>query len=333
MSEEQSLVSIITTCYNGSRFLQRYFESILRQSYDNIQLIFVDDGSEDSTFEIAASYQAAIEERGYSFVLLHQDNSGQAAAINRALPYAKGEFISWIDSDDIMYSDCVECKVLALRANEEADFVFAQVNVVNEDDLNTVVGVFKREQIDNPWLFDSLLTERDGYCCPIAYLARTRKLLDVLPPQGIYESRAGQNWQLLLPLAYYSKCCFIDKPLASYVVRNNSHSHSIVSAEQMLKRTYELEDVLRHVISSMDLNGQERSRINLEIERKYIPQRLKLAIETKNDDLFEDTKLKLKAMKEASPYSLGLIAAHKIHCGNLAIKIAGALYQLKQRFS
>ena len=58
------LVSIITPCYNGEAFLKRYFESILNQTYPNLELIFINDGSTDRTEEIALSYRERLEKRG-----------------------------------------------------------------------------------------------------------------------------------------------------------------------------------------------------------------------------------------------------------------------------
>ena len=60
---EQPLVSIITPCYNGENFIKRYFDSILKQTYSNIELFFVNDGSTDQTESIALSYREALEKR------------------------------------------------------------------------------------------------------------------------------------------------------------------------------------------------------------------------------------------------------------------------------
>lgn len=62
------LVSIITPCYNGEAFLKRYFESILNQTYPNLELIFINDGSTDRTEEIALSYRERLEKRGITYI-------------------------------------------------------------------------------------------------------------------------------------------------------------------------------------------------------------------------------------------------------------------------
>jgi len=76
------LVSIITPCYNGESYLERYFNSVLNQTYSNLELIFINDGSIDRTEEIALSYQNIFEQKGIRYVYLYQENAGQAAALN-----------------------------------------------------------------------------------------------------------------------------------------------------------------------------------------------------------------------------------------------------------
>lgn len=104
------LVSILTPCYNGESFLKRYFESILNQTYSNLELIFINDGSIDRTEEIALSYRSQLEEKGIRYIYERQENAGQAAALNRGLKLFTGEYLTWPDSDDVMTADCIEKK-------------------------------------------------------------------------------------------------------------------------------------------------------------------------------------------------------------------------------
>lgn len=109
------LVSIITPCYNGEAFLKRYFESILNQTYPNLELIFINDGSTDRTEEIALSYRERLEKRGITYIYEKQENAGQAAALNRGLKLFTGEYLTWPDSDDVMTKDSIEKKSIFLR--------------------------------------------------------------------------------------------------------------------------------------------------------------------------------------------------------------------------
>lgn len=89
-------VSIIVPVYNTAKYLPACIESILNQTYENLEIIFVDDGSTDDSNKILASYA----KKDSRVKIINQKNSGQSAARNKGLKYATGDFISFIDSDD-----------------------------------------------------------------------------------------------------------------------------------------------------------------------------------------------------------------------------------------
>lgn len=64
------LVSIITTCYNGEDYLSRYLDSVLKQNYDNIELILVNDGSNDKTDKISNKYRSEFANKGYAYIYI-----------------------------------------------------------------------------------------------------------------------------------------------------------------------------------------------------------------------------------------------------------------------
>jgi glycosyltransferase involved in cell wall biosynthesis len=93
MSEDMPLVSILIPNYNGCEFLDDCLESALGQSYQNIEVIVVDDGSTDKSKEVLLKYENQIR-------IISTSNRGAAAARNRGIFKAKGEFIAFLDSDD-----------------------------------------------------------------------------------------------------------------------------------------------------------------------------------------------------------------------------------------
>ena len=86
-------VTIIAASYNGEAFLQETLESAFAQKFDSFEVIFVDDGSEDGTAEIAQSFPVRY---------VHQSNQGLPAARNAGLALARGEFIAFLDDDDVL---------------------------------------------------------------------------------------------------------------------------------------------------------------------------------------------------------------------------------------
>ena len=99
---ESVKISIITPSYNQGSFIEQTIQSVLNQTYKNIEYIIVDGGSTDNTLDIIKKYQDKID-----YVISEKDN-GQSDAINKGFRHATGELVGWINSDDLLYPDCVE---------------------------------------------------------------------------------------------------------------------------------------------------------------------------------------------------------------------------------
>ncbi len=291
--DSEPLVSIVTPCYNGASFISRFFQSLIDQAYQKIELIFVDDGSTDHSYEIAESWRGRLESRGIRFKLIRQDNAGQAAALNAGFPHVSGKYIVWPDCDDLLSPENIEKKVSYLESHPEKGLVACDVVFAMEDDLATLVRQVVFDD-SKPRLFDSLIREEGNcFCSGIAYMARTDALFSAIGGRHIYESRSGQNWQLLFPLTYHYDCGFIHEPLATYVVRANSHSRSYTSLEAQLTRTYELQDIIDHVLPAMGMSEDDYARYAEYVSMKFLPRRFVLAVRMGNAVLAKDAKVKL----------------------------------------
>ena len=86
----EAKVSIVVPCYNGEKYIVRFLESILGQTYDNLLLILVNDGSNDHTEEIVLEYKDKLNKGGKELIYLKQENQGQAAALNTGLKMIYG---------------------------------------------------------------------------------------------------------------------------------------------------------------------------------------------------------------------------------------------------
>ncbi len=109
-------VSILIPAYNAEKWIGRTVESALAQTWADTEIIVVDDGSTDRTFEIARKYESG------SVRVLTQDNGGAAAARNRALGLASGDFVQWLDADDLLAPDKVAGQMKA-AAEDRSDLV------------------------------------------------------------------------------------------------------------------------------------------------------------------------------------------------------------------
>lgn len=131
MTKELPLVSVIVPAYNAETFIQRTLDSILAQTYTNIEVLVVDDGSQDRTAAIIESFV----EKNSRVILLRQKNAGVAAARNLAIEKSRGQYIAPIDADDIWYPQKLERQVQCiLEADQSVGFVYAWSVRIDEDD-------------------------------------------------------------------------------------------------------------------------------------------------------------------------------------------------------
>lgn len=98
------LISLIVPVYNSEKYLKKCIDSILNQTYSNFELILVDDGSVDKSPQICDDYAR----KDSRIVVIHQKNQGQAVARNKALDVCKGDYISFVDSDDYVHPQMLE---------------------------------------------------------------------------------------------------------------------------------------------------------------------------------------------------------------------------------
>ena len=126
------LVSVIIPAYNAEPFIERTLKSVLCQTYENIEVLVVDDGSKDKTFEIVES----IARKDSRVTLIQQQNAGVAAARNLAIEKSQGEYIAPIDADDIWYLEKLEKQVKCiLAAGESVGLVYSLSVNIDENDI------------------------------------------------------------------------------------------------------------------------------------------------------------------------------------------------------
>lgn len=141
---KKDLISVIIPVYNVAAYLPECIDSVLRQSYPELEVILVDDGSTDGSGEICDGYAA-----GDSRVrVVHQGNSGAAAAKNTALRMAVGEYLSFVDSDDYLEPDAYSY-MLELMRKENVDAVQCAFRDVYRDRREDQIQYPGRTVLDN----------------------------------------------------------------------------------------------------------------------------------------------------------------------------------------
>lgn len=274
-------VSIITPCLNGEKFLDRYFNCILNQTYKNLELIFINDGSTDKTDMIVKSFLPKFKNKNIDFIYINKkNNEGQAKAVDEALKLFTGDYFIWPDSDDILDSKSIEKRVAFLEKNKEYGMVRSNANVLDEENLNHVLHKFEQNPDRNVNIFEDLIFEKLYMCCG-CYMIRSSCFFEMNKEKSIYAGKGGQNWQIVLPVAYKYKCGYIDEPLYSNIMRKGSHSQDLHGFKEKMERSYEYEKTLLETLKRIDMSKLELDKYKKLIEEKYVRQRFIMAY---NDD-------------------------------------------------
>src|SRR5829696_3829165 len=182
---EGGKVSVVIPCYNQARFLGEAIRSVLCQGYTDLEIIVVDDGSEDGTEEVASGY--AKEDPRVR--LIRQENRGLAAARNRGLAEAGGEYVVFLDSDDRLVSEALEVGVRELEAHPGCAFVSGICRKITAD--GSIVPGWEQFRVrDDPYV--ELLRS-----CPI-YVPAVMYRRSVFDAVGDFDTsyRAAEDYDL-----------------------------------------------------------------------------------------------------------------------------------------
>ena len=116
--------------FNGIPFIKETLESVIHQSYQNFELIVINDGSTDGTLDLLKSYKRRLRDK---LVILNQHNQGQVVAKNRGLRLAKGNFVAFLDSDDIWDKDKLALQKSFFRDNKNIGMCYTEAILIDEN--------------------------------------------------------------------------------------------------------------------------------------------------------------------------------------------------------
>ena len=256
------LVSIIIPCYNGSKTIRTCLDSVLAQTYKNLEIITVDDGSTDDTAQIIHQYEDSFAKEGMILRYIYQENKGLGGAINTGLSVFSGDYLCWIDCDDFLMKKSVEMRLDFLMSNPEFGCVSSNAYTYNDTDLTTPINKvadISKATNHHPKQFLFLLKNKTFFCSG-CHMVRTSAFLEVNPDRRIFPARRGQNWQMLLPIYYKHKRGFIDEPLYGYVIYSNSMSHGDNTKEKKIFRFNEHLEIITNTLNRMIMPEKDRKR-------------------------------------------------------------------------
>ena len=255
-------VSLLVPCYNGQEYLDYFFESLISQTYKNVEFIFIDDGSTDDTKTYYEKYVSELIKKGWDCTYIYQQNQGQAGAINNGLKLITGDYLIFPDSDDILYPNHIEEKVKYMEENLEYGIAYCILDVCNITDLSKISSHLNLIPDDN--MFHHAMKDNVSKILwpPIGNIIRVSALFDVIKNKSILTSIAGQNSQIQIPLLYKYKCGYIPKSLGKYVVRSSSHSRSSLKERGFFKRRLDLLKTFLRVIEQIKFKSNKEKTQN-----------------------------------------------------------------------
>lgn len=245
-----NLVSVIVPVYKVEKYLKRCVDSIINQTYKNLEIILVDDGSPDNCPKMCDLY--AKEDKRVK--VIHKQNGGLSDARNAGLDIMTGDFVCFVDSDDWVEESYVE-KMLIEQQKTDADIVACGINLVNEE--SGIVSIFKCSKETVIYEDNKILRKyfkKNEIISGVAWNKLYKKyIFEYLryPKGRIYEDNA-----IILQILHKCKKLVVIKDrLYNYLKRQNSIMLTEIT-EQKLK--------------SMVLNNEERTQFLIQINEKNI---------------------------------------------------------------
>ena len=267
---KKGLVSVVTPVYNGASYLPQMLDSVLKQTYGQIEMILVDDGSEDDTVKVAEDYCCKFATRGYEYHIIRAEHQNASAALNRGLPYVTGEYLIWPDGDDVLEPESVKRRVSFLQENPAYQCVRTLSYYFHAEDGTAAEREEQSGDLEKEDLFWDMLEGRTFVCCG-CYMLRSERFFEIYPNRHIPEYDVGQNFQMLLPFLFFHKCPTIQQKLYGVCCRKGSHSRRAPSREEE-ERKYQLYEMMVDEITQIcgitDKKGKKRIQY-WKIRRRY----------------------------------------------------------------
>jgi len=279
-----TVVSLITGCFNGEKFISRCFDSILSQTYPHIEVIFVDDGSTDDSLKIAETYREQFVTKGFNFRIISQKNMGFYP--QSGIKVAKGKYIATLDIDDILLPDSIKKKAELLEENP--DFSAARSNgyVVYQHEKSPptelLINDYENEAKN---VFENLLYAKTTNI-PGTYMVRASVLFEYYPDKIVPMNRYTQNLQILLPVTYNRKVGFIPEILMHYYRHDEAFTADKIDYESRFTQYESFKEVRKNLLHFMNLMTPE---IEAKLDRTY--ETVFLGLANKYNDVKEFNQL------------------------------------------
>ncbi|WP_292468827.1 glycosyltransferase [Methanolobus sp.] len=212
---ESPVVSIIMNCYNCSTYLKEAIDSVYTQTYGDWEIIFWDNVSTDNSAEIAKNYDSKLR------YFCGDKNVPLGNARNLAIEKAQGQYIAFLDCDDIWLPSKLEKQISLFEANSNIKLVFSDCNVINSQH-EILYRLFSVQKPSRGFAFNELLLSNNFISLVTVVIERS-----VFYDIGTFndEFKIAEEYDLFLRIAHKHPLDYVDEALAEYRIHENNWSH------------------------------------------------------------------------------------------------------------
>lgn len=263
------LISVIIPAYNHEKYVQGTIQSIINQTYQNIELIIIDDGSKDYTWQKIQEMKQVCENRFSRVVFKTQENQGTCKTFNKLITLSQGEYLYLIASDDIAKADAIEKEYNFLSKNHDYalcvgddEFIDSESKVCYWDnELNIEYDKKKARYISfgdflqKNYIFSFLSNKFGRYDMltignhiPNGYLVRK----SIFEKIGQFTPDAPlEDYWLMLQISKYAKMKYLNEILFSYRWHNTNTAQN---REKMINMTNKTKEYEEYILENLDFN-------------------------------------------------------------------------------
>ncbi len=295
MVSNDDLVSVVIPVYNSEKFVIQSIESVLNQTYNNIEIIAVDDGSTDDSLNILQQYSDKI-------TITSQSNQGLAFALNAAIKKINGKWFKWLSPDDVLFPNAIEILVNEAKKLPENTIVYSNWEIIDENDKK--LRSFSEQNYNDLKVFDFNVRLLDGQqinvnttLIPSFLFEKGCLIQELKDPVAI-----DYDFFLRAGIFYDIKFHLVPKSLLNYRIHPNQLSHSNIknSLDYIPK-------VGNQVLSKLENSKKEGYQIALkkfQKEKPFTKKTMELGL-----------KIALNALPESMTDRLLLFYLNKIRRG------------------
>ena len=256
------LVSVIIPVYNSAQFLKKSLESVVNQTYSNIEIICINDGSTDNSLEILKQYSDKI-------IIISQENHGLTSALNAGIKQMKGNWFKWFSPDDLMYPNTIESLVKAAKKYPNT-IIYSNWKIIDKNDH--ILREFYESNYNKLSTFEYNIRLLDGQQINVNTSLIPSNLLEMYSIRKIKESVAiDYDFFLHCALLNNTKFYLISQPLIKYRIHPKQLSHKNIS-----KTLNYISQLKNEILLEIDESLRSQYKIRFKQYKKNKPRKRKI---------------------------------------------------------